>query len=70
MISTFVDYVNSKDVDQVVISPPLNEPSTNAQLIPNTGVTLAWATRQNLGFVEWHVDLNGWMVHGSDVLIE
>nr|POE95555.1 hypothetical protein CFP56_01594 [Quercus suber] len=36
VISTFIDFVNSREVDQVVISPPLSEPSTNARLIPNT----------------------------------
>ena len=30
VISTFVDYVNSREVDQVVIGPPLSEPSINA----------------------------------------
>ena len=45
VMSTFVDYVNSREVEQVVISPPLNEPSTNARLIPNTRVALAWVPR-------------------------
>lgn len=67
---TFVDYVNSQKVDQVVIGPPLNEPSSNAQLLPNTRVASAWATRHNLGFAEWRVDLNGQVVHGGDVLIK
>ena len=69
-MSTFVDYVNSREVDQVVISPPLSEPSTNAQLIPNTRAASAWATRQNLGFAKWQVDHNGWVVHKGDVPIE
>nr|POF00013.1 hypothetical protein CFP56_55808 [Quercus suber] len=29
-----------------------------------------YATRQNLGFVEWRVDLNSWVVHGGDVPLE
>ena len=53
-----------------MIGPPLNEPSTNARLIPNTRVALAWATKQNLGFSEWHANLNGWVVHVGDVPIE
>ena len=53
-----------------MIGPPLNEPSTNAWLIPNTRVTSAWATRQSLKFVEWRFDLNGWVVLGGDVPIE
>ena len=59
MISTFVDYVSSREVDEVVISPPSRELSANTWLIPNTRAALAWATRQNLGFAEWRVDLNG-----------
>nr|POF07896.1 hypothetical protein CFP56_27476 [Quercus suber] len=51
--------IHTREVDQVVISPPLSEPSTNA-----------WATRQYLGFSEWRADLNGWVVHGGDVPIE
>ena len=47
-MSTFVKYVNSQEVDQVVIGPPMNEPSTNVWLIPNTRIALAWATRQSL----------------------
>jgi len=69
-MSTFVDYVNSQEVDKVVIGPPLNEPSTNARLIPNTKAASTWATRQSLGFAEWRVDLNGWVVDGGNVPIE
>ena len=54
----------------MVISPPLSEPSTNAQLISNTRAASIWATRQKLGFAEWRADLNGWVVHGGDVPIE
>ena len=42
-----------------MISPPSRELSANTWLIPNTRAALAWATRQNLGFAEWRVDLNG-----------
>ena len=59
VISTFVDYVNSREVDQVVIGPPLSEPSINAWLILNTRVALTWATRQNLGISKWWANLNG-----------
>ena len=45
VMSTFVDYVSSREVEQVVTSPPLREPFTNARLIPNTRVASAWATR-------------------------
>ena len=45
VMSTFVDYVSSREVKQVMISPPLREPFTNARLIPNTRVASAWATR-------------------------
>ena len=69
-MSTFVDYVNSQEVDKVVIGPPLNKPSTNARLIPNTKATSTWATKQSLGFVKWRVDLNGWVVDGGNVPIE
>ena len=54
----------------MVISPFLSEPSTNARLISNTRAASVWATRQKLGFAEWRVDLNGWVVHGGDVPIE
>ena len=52
VISTFVDYVSGQEVKQVVISPPSRELSANARLIPNTRAALAWAARQNLGFVK------------------
>ena len=70
VMSTFVDYVSNWEVEQVVISPFSRELSANAQLIPNTRSTSAWATRQNLGFAEWRADLNGWVVHGGDVPME
>nr|POE96574.1 hypothetical protein CFP56_44576 [Quercus suber] len=70
VMSTFEGYVKSREVDEVVISPPLREISLNAQLIPNTKAASAWAARQNLGFVEWRADLNGWVVHGGDVPVE
>nr|POF13378.1 hypothetical protein CFP56_38407 [Quercus suber] len=70
VMSIFVDYMNSQEVEQVVISPPLRELSSNTQLIPNTKATSTWATRQNLGFAEWQADLNGWVVHGGDVPME
>ena len=70
VMSTFVDYVSSREVDQVVISPSLRKPSTNARLIPNARPASTWATRQNLRFVEWRADLNGWVVHGGDVPLE
>ena len=69
-MSTFVDYVNSQEVEEVVISPPLRELYFNTWLIPNTRAASAWATRHNLGFAEWRVDLNGWVVHGGNVPIE
>ena len=70
VMSTFVDYVSSQEVEQVVISPPLRELSGNALLIPNTRAASAWAIRQNLGFTEWRADLNGWVFHGGDVPME
>ena len=54
----------------MVIGPPLSDPSTNAQLIPNTWAVSAWAIRQNLGYAEWRANLNGWVVHGGNVPIE
>ena len=69
-MSTFEDYVNSREVEEVVISPPLRELSSNTRLITNIKAASAWATRQNLGFSEWWADLNGWVVHGDDVPIE
>ena len=48
----------------------MNGPSTNARLIPNTRATSAGATRQSLRFVEWRVNLNGWVVLGGNVPIE
>jgi len=70
VMSTFEGYVKSREVDEVVIGPPLRGLSSNAQLIPNTKATLAWAVRQNLGFTKWRADLNGWVVHGGDVPVE
>nr|POE96571.1 hypothetical protein CFP56_44573 [Quercus suber] len=70
VMSTFEGYVKSREVDEVVISPPLRELSLNAQLIPNTKAASAWAARQNLSFAEWRADLNGWVVHGGDILVE
>ena len=70
LISTFEGYVNSQEVNEVVIGPPLRELSSNTRLIPNTRAASAWATRQNLGFAEWRADLNGWVVHGGDVPME
>ena len=70
VMSTFKGYVKSREVDEVVIGPPLKELSSNAQLIPNTRTISAWAARQNLGFAEWRADLNGWVVHGGDVPME
>nr|POE96335.1 hypothetical protein CFP56_49735 [Quercus suber] len=58
VMSTFVDYVNSEEVDKVVIGPPLNEPSTNARLIPNTKAASTWATKQSFGFAEWRLLFN------------
>ena len=51
VLSTFKGYVKSREVDEVVIGPPLRELSSNAQLIPNTRTASAWAARQNLGFL-------------------
>ena len=48
----------------------MNGPSTIARLIPNTSAPSAGATRQSLRFVEWRVNLNGWVVLGGDVPIE
>ena len=48
----------------------MNGPSINAWLIPNTRATPAGASRQSLRFVEWRVNLNGWVVLGGDVPIE
>ena len=45
VMSTFVDYVSSQEVEEVVISPPSRELSANTRLIPNTRTTSAWATR-------------------------
>ena len=52
VMSTFEGYVKSREVDKVVIGPPLRELSSNVQLIPNTKAASAWAARQNLGFAE------------------
>ena len=70
VMSTFVDYVSSQEVEEVMISPHSRELSTNTRLIPNTRTTSAWATRQNLGFTKWLADLNGWVVRGGDVPIK
>ena len=45
VMSTFVDYMNSREVEQIVISPPLRELSSNTRLIPNTRAASAWVTR-------------------------
>ena len=70
VMSTFKGYMKSREVDEVVIGPPLRELSSNAQLILNTKAASTWAIRQNLGFVEWRADLNGWVVNGGDVPVE
>ena len=36
VMSTFVDYVSSREVEEVVMSPPSKELSANTRLIPNT----------------------------------
>ncbi|KAL0000803.1 hypothetical protein SO802_014584 [Lithocarpus litseifolius] len=36
VMSIFLNYVNSREVEEVVIGPPLRELSLNTQLIPNT----------------------------------
>ena len=69
-MSKFEDYVNSRDVEEVIIGPPLRELSSNTRLIPNIRVASAWATKQNLGFTKWRADLNGWVVHRGDVPME
>ena len=69
-MSTFEGYMKSQEVDEVVVGPPLRELSSNAQLILNTKAASTWAIRQNLGFVEWRADLNGWVVNGGDVPVE
>nr|POF03763.1 hypothetical protein CFP56_06680 [Quercus suber] len=45
VMSTFVDYMNSREVEEVVTSPPLRELSSNTWLIPNTRAASTWATR-------------------------
>ena len=70
VMSNFEGYVKSREVNKVVIGPPLRELSSNAQVIPNTKAASTWAARQNLGFAEWKADLNGWVVHGGDIPME
>ena len=45
VMSTFKGYMKSREVDEVVIGPPLRDFSSNAQLISNTKAASAWAIR-------------------------
>ena len=45
VMSNFEGYVKSREVNEVVIGPPLRDFSSNAQLISNTKAASAWAIR-------------------------
>ena len=45
VMSPFEGYVKSREVNEVVIGPPLRDFSSNAQLIPNTKAASTWAVR-------------------------
>ena len=54
----------------MVIGPPRIDIPPNQCLVPNTQAICSWAARQRISFVEWHADLNGWVVYGEDIPIE
>ena len=69
-MSSFVDFVASREQEKVVIGPPRIDIPPNQCLVPNTQAICSWAARQRISFAEWHADLNGWVVYGEDIPIE
>ena len=69
-MNSFVDFVASREKENVVIGHPKTEIPPNRCLDVNTWAVCSWVARQRISFVEWHADLNGWVVYGEDVPIE
>ena len=70
IMNSFVDFVASREKERVVIGPPRTDIPPNRFLVPNTWAICSWAARQKISFVEWHANLDGWVIYGEDVLVE
>lgn len=66
-MNIFVDFVDSREHEWVIIGPPRNDIPPNRCLVSNTLAVCSWVARQKISFIEWHADLDGWVVYGKVV---
>ena len=67
VMNNLVAFVASREHERVAIGPPRVDMPPNRCLISNTRAVCSWAARQKISFIEWHADLDGWVVYGDNV---